>query len=390
MKRILYLDCSSGVSGDMLIGSLLSAGASFSGLKRELKKIPLKGYEVRKREVLRAGVRAAKFDVSEPTPAPSGEGQGKRKPLGFNEMRKLVTSSPLKEEIREDGLSIVRSLFEAEAKVHKTPIEKIHLHELGSPDTVIDVLGTLICMDLLKVDEVHSSPLNIGGGFIQTEHGRLPVPAPATAELLKGLPVYSSGAPFELVTPTGAALIRYLAKSFGHMPQIELLSTGVGAGGRDIEAPNVLLAFIGMAPSAREEILVLETNIDDMDPRIYSYLMDRLFENGVLDVFLTPIIMKKSRPAALLSVLCDKKDSGALKEIIFEETSTLGIREYAAQRTVLSRKIVTRKTPFGPIRFKIFSLNGKEFESPEYDDCVKAARKSGIPLKEILKRLSIK
>jgi len=380
MKKILYLDLSSGISGDMLIAALLSAGASFEALKKGLKKIPLKGYELNVHEVSRGGVKATKFDVSI---------KGKTKPLDFAGMRKLIDGSTLSEEIKKKGLSIIRSLFEAEAKVHGATIKKVHLHELGSPDTVIDILGTLICLRMLGIDEITSSPLNVGGGFIESEHGRLPVPAPATGMLLRGLPVYSSGFPYELVTPTGAALARRLVREFGGMPVMKFEGMGIGAGSKNIkEHPNVLRAYLGERDAAHDEIIVLETNIDDMDPRIYSYLMDRLFEKGALDVFLTPIIMKKSRPAVKITVLSNEKEADDMRKIIFEETSTLGIRKYAARRTVLPREIVLRKTEFGPIRFKTRTLNGKTFENPEYEDCAKAARKTGLPLKDIFRRLS--
>jgi len=380
MKKLLYLDSSSGISGDMLIGALLSAGASFEALKKELKKIPLKGYGLKVREVSRGGVRATKFDVSI---------KEKIKPLGYSGMSKLIRGSGLPQKTKEKGLSIIRGLFEAEAMVHKTTISKVHLHELGSPDTIIDVFGALICLDLLGVDEVYSSPLNIGGGFIEGEHGRLPVPAPAAAELLKGVPVYSTGVPLELVTPTGAALIKHLVKEFGNMPVMLYESMGLGAGGRDLkEQPNVLRAYLGSRGPGPDEVTVLETNIDDMNPQIHPYLMERLFDNGALDVFFTPVIMKKSRPAVLVSVLCHEKDAHTLKRIVFEETTTLGIREYRARRSVLHREILTRKTRFGPIRFKTYTFAGKTFENPEYEDCAKAARESGLPLKELLRLLS--
>lgn len=378
-NRAAFFDCSSGISGDMCIGALLSAGASFEKFQKELAKIRLKGVRVSVSKVKRAGMEALKFDVRI---------EKKTATLSLPQMNKLIGASSLPEHIKKKGILIIKDIFTAEAKVHGTAPEKVHLHELGSPDTVIDVMGTLICLDLLGINEVYSSPLNLGGGFIKTEHGKLAVPAPATVRLLEGVPVHSTGIKYELVTPTGAALVRNLARNFGNMPLMRLEKSGSGAGTRDFEeVPNILRVFIGERQSAEGEITVLETNIDDMNPQIYDYVMEKLFKAGALDVFLTPIIMKKSRPAVKLSVLCENGKSAEMKKIIFGETTTIGIREFRVERTTLPRNIETRETELGKIRFKTYNFAGENYSNPEYDDLVQAARKSGMPLRKIMEKI---
>ncbi len=385
----------------MLIGALLSVGAPLEALQRELGKLRLEGVQTESRRVLRKGLAALKFDVRAPHEKPHSGWS----PLGWNEMSGIVRKSMLTEDIKKTGIGIIKSLFEAEAKVHGLEkINEVHLHELGSADTIVDVMGALICLRLLEVDEVYCSPVNLGGGMVDTLHGRYGVPAPATALLLAGTPVYGivhggqAEDPFELTTPTGAALIKGLCRGFGPMPPLLLEKTGAGAGEKDPKTfPNVLRVFIGEAQAdpegaakqkgKTEEILVIETNIDDMNPQVYGYLMDKLFKAGALDAFLTPIIMKKGRPAVKLTALCDPWKAAALKKILFKETTTLGVRFYRAGRNTLERKIKTLKTEFGPVRFKTFIRNGKVSKAPEYEDCVRAARESGLPLREVMDRL---
>jgi hypothetical protein len=315
----------------------------------------------------------------------------KIKTLSPPEMEDIVVRSRFSEGVIEKSLSVIRNIFAAEAGAHGKRPRNVHLHELGSADTVIDVVATVVCLDLLGIEKMYCSPVNVGGGFVGTAHGRLPVPAPATALLLKDAPVYSSGIQSELTTPTGAAIAKTLASGFGPMPLMRLRAVGAGAGDRDFkEAPNVLRAFIGEAQedAAEEEIAVMETNIDDMNPQVYEYVMERVFEAGALDVWLTPVIMKKSRPAVVLSVICRKKDTDALKDIIFRETTTLGIRQYAAGRTTLERSLETEKTAFGPVRFKSAKRGGKAVKTPEYEDCKRIARETGIPLLAVIRKLS--
>ncbi len=317
-------------------------------------------------------------------------------------MSGTIKNSALSEGLKKNGLAIIRGLFEAEATVHGLQkIEEVHLHELGSADTIIDVMGSLICLELLNVEAVYSSAVNLGGGTVRTLHGRFGVPAPATALLLEGAPVYGSSgssqdiSAFELTTPTGAALMKGLSKSFGPMPSMRLEKSGAGAGEKDPAAfPNVLRVFIGEAYSEQKDkeaentdLLVIETNIDDMNPQIYGYLLEKLLKAGALDAFLTPIIMKKGRPAIKLSVLCEFKNAALLKETIFRETTTLGVRFYPVGRSTIERRAGTLETEFGPVRFKTAFRGDRESKAPEYEDCLKIAKKTGLSLKEIMDRL---
>ena len=399
--KIAYFDCSYGISGDMFVGALLSAGAPFEGLERQLRKLALEGVRISGRKVARKGLAAIKFDVNIIKKVSERPPLG-WPPLGWKEMSGIVKGSALPEDLKKSGLGIIKSLFDAEAKVHGLDsAEEVHLHELGSADTIVDVMGALICLKLLNVEEVYSSPVNLGGGMVSTQHGRFGVPAPATALLLEGAPVYGSlgdrndpqdvPPPFELTTPTGAALIKGLSSGFfSAMPRMRLEKSGAGAGGKDPENfPNVLRVFIGEAQEApeAEEIMVMETNIDDMNPQIYGYLLEELLKTGALDAFLTPIIMKKGRPAIKLTVLCEYKNAPVIKEKMFRETTTLGVRFYPAGRSTLERKIETIETEFGRVRFKVSTIGGKTSKAAEYDDCKKIAKKTGLPLKEVMERI---
>lgn len=413
---IAYFDCFSGISGDMTLGALVDAGVPLSKLRRELDRLPVKGYRLTSKTVQKAGMRATKVDVliNDPSKSPLGKGElkgGQHSAGKWKDIEKIVRTSTLSKDIKQKGLSIFRRLFEAESKVHGKRFDSIHLHELGAIDCIVDIFGSLIGLDILGIDTIYSSTLNLGSGSIKSEHGLLPVPAPASVELLKGVPVYSSDVKFELTTPTGAALISSLAAGFGPMPEIQISKTGVGAGDRDFkEQPNILRIFIGAKAgkkqregdrdqgrgvlqyartSTEETITIIETNIDDMNPQVYEYVMDRLFKAGALDVFLTQIIMKKGRPGIKLSVLCsdDKKD--ALSGIILKETTSIGLRLYRSDRKTLQREIVSVETKHGRVRVKKSWL-GKEIQKacPEYEDCRKIARKFKIPLLEVLKAVS--
>ncbi len=379
--RTAWFDCSSGISGDMLIGALLDAGADFAGLQSGLRKLKLKGFRISAGNTKRHGFQAVKFDVDIPKA---------HHPLPLSRMEEAIGGSSLSGEIKEKGILILKSLFAAEAKAHGQKVKDVHLHELGSPDTIVDIIGSLICLHSLKIEKVFFSPINVGSGFIKTAHGKLPIPAPATSELLKGIPVYSSGVEFELATPTGAALAKGVSAGFGPMPLMKVDIIGRGAGERNLaDTPNILRIFTGETAETanHEEIQVIEANIDDMNPQIYEYVMERFLGAGALDVYLTPVIMKKSRPGIILGVLSRPEDLPILSRIIFEETTTLGIRIRKADRVVLKRKIITKSTPYGRIRFKMSGMDGGETLSPEYEDCKAAARKTGIPLKKILDSL---
>ncbi|MCG2721906.1 MAG: nickel pincer cofactor biosynthesis protein LarC [Thermodesulfovibrionales bacterium] len=392
--KIAYFDCFSGISGDMCLGALVDAGVPLPKLKRELKKIPVKGYRLVSKQVKRADLAATKIDVV--------CRKGLHNPARtFNDVRKIIRTSSLSPDIKQKGLRIFERIFRVEAKVHGIPLQKVHLHELGAVDCVADIFGTLIGLSLLGIEQVLSSAVNLGSGFVETEHGTLPVPAPATVEILKDVPVYSTGIPYELTTPTGAVIIKELASEFAGMPLMETTTTGIGAGGRDLSRwPNVLRVFIGNllsrelpgnapADPSDHTITVIETNIDDMNPQLFEYVMEKLFRAGALDVFLTQILMKKGRPGVKLSALCRNAQRNTLSAIILKETSSIGVRFYEMERIALDRTIKSMDTEFGKIRVKFSRLGGEVLKAtPEYEDCKKLARKLGIPLMHIMKKIS--
>jgi uncharacterized protein (TIGR00299 family) protein len=376
--RTAYLDCFSGISGDMCLGSLVDAGVPLEALKKELKKLPVKGYGIESRKVRRGGLSATRVSVgARPSP-----------PRRWKDIRELIGRSTLSRSLKDRGLGVFRGLFEAEAKAHGVRYDRAHLHELGAVDAVVDIMGTLICLEVLGVHRVFSSPVNVGGGTAESSHGMLPVPAPATAELLMGVPAYSSGIDVELTTPTGAAILKGLSPGFGPMPAMLIESVGTGAGERDTPGrPNVLRVFIGSASaSPGEEVTVIETNIDDMNPQIYGHLMDRLFEEGALDVFLTQGIMKKGRPGVKLTVLSPGPRVEEISDLLFRETTTIGLRLWNAGRLTLPRGVKRIETEYGPIRVKEATLGGRVLKAaPEYDDLRRAARKHRVPIAEVIR-----
>lgn len=392
-RMIAYLDCSSGISGDMLLGAFVDAGMPFKELENGLSQLHLKGYRLIVKKVRRAGFKATKVGV-EITHNSKFKIQNSKK---WKDIQRIIKRSSLSEEIKQKGLLIFKRLFEAEARVHGERFDRVHLHELSAIDCIIDIIGALICLDFLKIERLYSSPLNLGSGTIETGHGRLSIPAPATMELLKGIPVYSSDIDFELTTPTGAVIISTLSRGFGTMPQMKVSSIGVGAGTQDFEGhPNVLRLFIGQnircsqrITDSGQRIMVIETNIDDMNPQVYEYLMERLFKNGALDVFLTNIIMKNGRPGIKLTVLCSGDDMDRLIDVIFRETTTIGVRFYHADRRVLQREIKSIDTRFGKMSVKV-SRSGDEIirVSPEYKECLEIAKKKGIPLLDVMKEFT--
>ncbi len=381
--KTAYFDCFSGVSGDMCLGALVDAGVPLKEIERGLKKLKLAGYSIRQQKVLRCGIAATKVDVI----LKAGSGRKHPELRRWKDIQKIIGESSLTEKVRNQGLQIFRNLFEAEAKVHGSTINKTHLHELGSVDCLVDIFGTLIGLSMLGVEEVYSSPINLGGGSIMTSHGMLPVPAPATAELLKGIPTYSTGPEYEMTTPTGAVLLRTLSSGFGSQPLLSSETIGIGAGGRDPEErPNVLRIIVGGADCLiqDETVMVIETNIDDMNPQIYGYVMERLFEAGALDVFLTQVIMKKSRPGVLLTALCSPEKKDVIVRIILCETSTLGVRLSVASRVKMQRQIRKVSTSYGKVRLKTSTLGNSVKMTPEYEDCRMIARKTGLPLFEVM------
>lgn len=388
--KIAYLDCYSGISGDMCLGALVDAGVPLKDMERALKKLNIKGYRLTEKKVARCGIAATKVDVLL-------TGNNKTGAVSWKDIASVIKSSTLDNDIKKSGLAVFRSIFEAEAKVHGEPFDHVHLHELGGIDCLVDVFGTLCGLALLGIDKVYASPVNLGSGTIRTAHGILPVPAPATAELLRGHLVYKSDVPFEMTTPTGAALIAGLSVVTSPLPSLRIEKIGYGAGGRDIPSvSNTLRILIGedraglvKGKTADETITVIEANIDDMNPQFYEEVMNKLFNAGALDVSLENIIMKKGRPAIKLSVLSREEDAEKLTGIIFSETTTIGVRFYPAGRRVLQRNMRTLVTPFGKLRIKIALLDDSVVNvCPEYDDLKLLAEKNGLSLKNIAKEIA--
>ena len=385
--KIAYFDCFSGISGDMILGALVDAGVPFDRLKEGLSKLKLDGYTLTASTVLKKGIKATKVDVVIESPELPG------RPL--RDLREIISESALDLSVKEKSLSIIQRLARAEAVVHNCPVEEVHFHEVGHIDTIVDVVGAVYGLQLLDAGRVVSSPIDTGSGCVEMSHGVFPIPAPATAELLKGIPVYSSGIERELTTPTGAAIIATMASSFQALPEMRLLAVGYGAGGWDLpEKANVLRVFVGEDVQGydADEVMLLETNIDDMNPQIYEYLIERLLQAGALDVYLTPIMMKKSRPAHILSIVTRVEDLDAIRSLVFRETTTLGIRSSKVTRSILKREIREVELPYGKVRVKISGgPGGVSNISPEYEDCKRLALETGAPLKDIIdmaKRLS--
>ena len=372
--KICYFDAFSGISGDMTVGALLDAGADSTALFRGLESLGT-GAHVSVEKTKRRGIAASKFRVE------GGETKSHRH---LPNILQMIERGDLPARAKQNAAAVFQKLGEAEAKVHDVPIEKVHFHEVGAVDSICDIVGACTALALLGIDEIHCSAVNVGSGTVKTEHGILPVPAPATAELLAGKPVYSRGPAMELTTPTGAAIVSALALGFGAMPPLRMISAGYGAGDRDFpEHANVLRAIIGENTAATESttVVVLEANIDDSTPQVLGYAMERLFEAGALDVTFEPVLMKKNRPGALLRVIARPESQETLAQLIFAETTTLGLRIFAAERRVQSRSVVEVQTAYGPVRIKV---SGSGSFAPEYDDCRELARKTGMPLKEIL------
>ena len=378
--KIAYFDCIAGASGDMILGALLDAGLSEADLRQGLAALNLAGFDLNTYPVNKNGLRAIKVDVLI-------EDDVIERTLG--EILKLLADSKLPERVRVRSSAICRRLGEVEAGIHGVPVDQVHLHELGGLDTIVDIAGALIGLELLGIEAIFASPLPLGRGFTRSAHGHLPLPAPATLALLKGVPVTGSELEFELVTPTGAAILSSITHSFGAIPSMKLLSIGYGAGGRDLPIPNVMRVLIGEQAESSiqatiETLALLETNVDDLNPQIYDYLMNRLFQSGALDVFLQPVQMKKNRPGILLSVLCPPPAADELCAILFAETSTLGIRKQTVERQALQRFVQVLETPYGRARVKFARLNPKNTKfAPEYEDCRALAEQHGVPLREV-------
>lgn len=381
-KRVIYFDCFSGISGDMILGSLVDLGVDIKLIRKELKKINLKGYKLTSHQVKRNGIMGTKVNV---VIDPSI--QKRNQARSFTDIKKLIVKSSLSENVKTDSIEIFRRIGTVEAKIHGTSLDKIHFHEIGAIDSIVDIVGGAICMSLLNIDIVFSSALNTGEGLINCEHGTIPIPAPATLKLLEGIPCYSSGTKNELTTPTGAAFIGYYGSKFGSLPKMNIMKSGYGAGSHEIkEIPNLLRVVLGevLIPSKIITMKVIETNIDDMNPEFYDHIMSQLLIAGAADVFLTAVHMKKNRPGTLLTTVVSNDKFHSIVQIILEETSTFGIRHYDVVRTELKRENKLIKTPFGKVRIKIGTFAGSRLTvSPEYEDCKKLALKKGIPVKRV-------
>jgi len=377
---LAYFDCFSGISGDMTLGALVDAGLPIEVLRSELAKLNLPGYTLSSEKVRRSGLSATKVHVLL---------DEKEQPARhLSDIEKIINGSSLSPAVKQKSLNIFQRLAEVEAKVHGTTPEKVHFHEVGAVDAIVDIVGSVIGLEHLGITEINGSPVNVGSGTVHTAHGKLPVPAPATVELLKNIPLYSSSITIELTTPTGAAIISTLAASFGPLPQMVISRIAYGAGNKDLPGqPNVLRLMIGEPVSAYEEdtSIIIESNIDDMNPQLYDPLITTLMARGAQDVYLTPIIMKKGRPAILLSVLTDRGNSDTLLEVIFRETTSIGVRIHEVRRKKLSREVRTVETSYGKIRMKI-SRRGDEIMTvtPEYEDCKKLAEEKQVPLKTVM------
>ncbi len=371
--KICYLDAFSGISGDMLVGALADAGAPQDALLDGLNGLGL-GASYEFTRTRRGGISATKFHVE------GGESSAHRH---LHHILEILDKAPLPEHVRRDAAAVFRRLGEAEARVHALPLEKVHFHEVGAVDSIADVVGACLGFALLGIERVFCSAVNVGRGTVDTEHGTLPVPAPATAELLRGKPVYAQGPEAELTTPTGAAVAVTLAEQFGSMPPMRLHETGYGAGTRDFPGqPNVLRVLTGERSGAAEATTVsmIEANLDDASPEVLGYATERLLEAGALDVALAPLVMKKGRPGTLLQVVARPEDRERLAALVFAETTTLGVRWWTAERRVQERRWVDVETRYGRVRIKV----GESTWAPEYEDCRRLAREAGVPLKDVL------
>jgi uncharacterized protein (TIGR00299 family) protein len=379
-QSALYLSCFSGVSGNMFIGALLDAGLPEKTFREMVSALPVSGYQLKIETVVKHGIKATHFDVE----LDRAEHHAHRH---LGDIVKIIEAAKLSKTVKTRSIAVFTKLAEAEAKVHGTTVEKIHFHEVGAVDAIIDIIGTVFGLEAHGIEKVYAGNLRTGYGIIKCAHGAMPIPAPATAELLTGIPYTQGDVEKELLTPTGAALLAMLCDGFGDRPAgFVSEKIAYGAGGWDLDIPNVLRAEVGHFQCLeKSDLLVMETNIDDSNPQIFDYVMEKLFKIGALDVWLTPIQMKKNRPAVTLSVLAPAALQEKIEAIIFTETTTIGIRRTAVQRTIAERREETVNTPWGSVRVKISSINGKVCSvTPEVDDCRKLAAANNVPLKDVL------
>lgn len=379
---VAYFDCFSGISGDMVLGALVDLGLGLEDLSAALSTLDLEPFSIEAREIMSYGLRATKVDVVVPESVLVRT---------FANIRDIISSSGLPDAVKATSLEIFTRLARAEAVIHSKPVDQVHFHEVGAVDSIVDIVGAAYGIHALAISDVFASPLPLGHGMIKTAHGSLPVPAPAVLEILEDTPAYGRGIPTEIVTPTGAAVIKTLAAAFGNAPPMKIDRTGYGAGTKDIGVPNLLRVTIGQPldfPAEAEELACLiATNIDDMNPEFYDYVIERLFSEGANDVWLTPIQMKKTRPGTVVNVLCSPKDASAIKRVLLEETSTFGLRTTSVMKKAIEREFLEVETPWGKVNVKV----GRESNhitsiSPEFADCARIAGEQAVPIKEVFRK----
>ena len=378
--KVLYYDCFSGISGDMNLGAMVDLGIDVGYLRSELEKLHLEGWELVSEKSQRHGITGTKITVKQT--------RHEHVHRHLSDIEKIINESALSAKVKELSMKIFMKIAEAEAAVHGIPVEKVHFHEVGAVDSIIDVAGAAICFAALGVEAIYVSEVELGSGFVNCDHGRLPVPAPATSEIIKGIPVRVGGVDFEATTPTGAAIVTALGTKFGTGPVLNITKTGYGIGHKEHPVvPNLLRVFLGETNEDHAQghrAVLMEANIDDMNPEFYDHISDNLFSAGAADVFFTQIIMKKGRPGVILNVICEKGSENRLKEIIFTESTTLGMRSFEFNKDTLAREIFKVNTIYGEVTVKRSFYNGKQVSvKPEYEDCRKIASERNIPVKEV-------
>ena len=377
--KTAYLDCFSGISGDMFIGALLDAGLSFDELYGKLKTLPIDGYHLEVKKEVRNQISGTRFVVRLEKKESAHR--------NLEAIREIIDQGSLSKAVKKKSIEIFESLARVEGRAHNLPPEKVHFHEIGAVDSVVDIVGTVLGIELMGIREIFASALPLGGGFAETAHGRIPIPSPATVALLEGIPVFDSGLSHEMVTPTGAALVKGLAVSFGAMPPMVIRSTGYGAGKRNLpDRPNLLRVMIGdfTTKDRSDTVIILEANLDDIHPEWLGYLMERLFDAGALDVVFSPVQMKKNRPGVRLEVMGRPEQKDTLMNILFTESTSLGIRFRYSERKVLERSMTDIESPWGkmPVK-KVLNTDGTSFFLPEYEECRKIAVKNRLPLRSV-------
>jgi pyridinium-3,5-bisthiocarboxylic acid mononucleotide nickel chelatase len=381
--RVAYFDCIAGISGDMALGALIDAGADFDTLRSSLDALPLEPFAIEREETETFGIRATRIDIDAPQ---SGVIRT------YSSIRALLDGAGLPASVKTLAQRIFRRLAEAEATVHRKDVELVTFHEVGGVDSIVDIVGTALALDMLGIERVFCSPVPTGFGMARTEHGAMPIPGPAVVELLRGAPLYSRGVPFELVTPTGAAILAAVVEGYGDMPRMRMDAVGYGAGTQRLEFPNVLRIMAGEELTAAEPRaggpaageVVLETNIDELNPELYEYVMERLFTAGAQDAWLIPIVMKKGSPGVTVSILCESSREPSIRQVLFQETGTLGVRSSPVIKHALDREELKVETRHGSVVVVVGFLDGRPVTvSPEFEDCIRVAREGGVPARDV-------